>query len=163
TAPDEKTPGDATDEANEDDEPETAGAPEGPDGADGSDEAEGAIQADAPEKRSRNPPAGKPAPPDDGLRFRLEEHVTTLYCTVRTAGLGGAGEVDVRQGLTRRPLAPDEGSPSAARDRKRTAHPTRYALLAALTKAAAFLLPLLGLGALFSGILQPVREWVAER
>ena len=180
TAPDEKTPDDATDEANEDDEPETADAPEGPDGADGSDEAEGAIQADAPEKRSRNPPAGKPAPPDDGLRFRLEEHVTTLYCTVRrpdedgdpadaevitvrTAGLGGAGEVDVRQGLTRRPLAPDEGSPSAARDRKRTAHPTRYALLAALTKAAAFLLPLLGLGALFSGILQPVREWVAER
>src|SRR5699024_2345221 len=138
------------------------------------------IQADAPEKRSRNPPAGKPASPDDGLRFRLEEHVTTLYCTVRrpdedgdptdaeliterTAGLGGAGESDVRQVLTRRPPAPDGGRPSAAGDRKRTAHSTRYALLAALTKSAAFLLPLLGLGALFSGILQPVREWVAER
>src|SRR5690625_5864775 len=36
-------------------------------------------------------------------------------------------------------------------------------LLAALSKAAAYRLPLLGLGALFSGILQPVREWVAER
>lgn len=119
-----------------------------------------------------------PVLPDDGLQFRFEEHFTTLYCTVRrpdedgdlkdaevltvrTAGLGGAGEVDVRLGLTRRPLAPDAGSPSAVRDRKRTAHPTRYALLAAVTKAAAFLIPLLGLGALFSGILQPVREWVA--
>ena len=115
---------------------------------------------------------------DDDLRFRVEENFTVLYCTVRrpdedgdhadaeviavrTAGLGGAGEVDVRQGLTRRPLAPDQGSPSAVRDRKRTAHPTRYALLAAVTKAATFLIPLLGLGALFSGLLRPVREWVA--
>lgn len=153
------------------------------DGADGAEEAADADDDEAKEPgrdETRSPSAELPATPDDGLRFRLEEHFTTLYCTVRrpdedgdpadaevitvrTAGLGGAGEVDVRQGLTRRPLAPDEDSPSAARDRRRTAHPTPYALLAALTKAAAFLLPLLGLGALFSGILQPAREWVAER
>src|SRR5699024_2526307 len=119
------------------------------------------------------------SPPADGLRFRLEENFTVTYCTVRrpdedgdltdaeviavrTAGLGGAGEGDVRQGLTRRPLAPDEDSPSAARDRRRTAHPTRFALIAALTKAAAYLIPLLGLGALFSGVLEPVIAWIVR-
>ena len=118
--------------------------------------------------------------PDDGLRFRLEDGFSTLHCTVRrrseegeledaevitirTAGLGGAGEVEVRHGLRTTPLVPADGSPSAARDEKRTAHPTRYALIAALTKAATFLLPLLGIGALFSGLLDPVKEWIAER
>ena len=117
---------------------------------------------------------------DDGLRFRLEDGFSTLHCTVRrrseegdledaevitirTAGLGGAGEVEVRHGLRTTPLVPADGSPSAARDEKRTAHPTRYALIAALTKAATFLLPLLGIGALFSGLLDPVKEWIAER
>ncbi|MDN5688578.1 MAG: hypothetical protein L0G94_18145 [Brachybacterium sp.] len=117
---------------------------------------------------------------DDGLRFRLEESITVVHCTVRrpdaegdiadaevlsvrTAGLGGAGEVDVRHGLERTLLVPADDSPSAARDRKRTAHPTRYALIAALTRAAGFLLPLLGLGALFSGLLDPVKEWVGAQ
>lgn len=115
--------------------------------------------------------------PGDGLRFRLEENFTVLYCTVRrpdedgdpedaevievrTAGLGGAGEVDVRRGIGRTPLAPGDDSPSAVRDRKRTAHPTRYALVAAVAKAATFLIPLLGIGALLSGLLRPVRDWV---
>ncbi|WP_422115787.1 hypothetical protein [Brachybacterium sp. UNK5269] len=123
-----------------------------------------------------------PAEPDqdDGLRFRLEENFTVTYCTVRrpgedgtlrdaevlavrTGGLGGAGEVDVRHGLERWPLAPADGSPSAVRDAKRLAHPTRYAALAALTKTLGFLLPLLGLGALFAGLLDPVTEWIARR
>ena len=129
------------------------------------------------------------AAPDDGLQFGLDEGFSTLRCTVRrradgegsgregeggevedaevitirTAGLGGAGEVDVRHGLQTTPLVPAEGSPSAARDEKRTAHPTRYALVAALTKAATFLIPLLGLGALFSGLLDPVKEWIGDR
>ena len=129
------------------------------------------------------------AAPDDGLQFGLDEGFSTLRCTVRrradgegsgregeggevedaevitirTAGLGGAGEVDVRHGLQATPLVPAEGSPSAARDEKRTAHPTRYALVAALTKAATFLIPLLGLGALLSGLLDPVKEWIGER
>lgn len=113
----------------------------------------------------------------DGLQFRLEENFTVLYCTVRrpdddgdltdaevltvrTAGLGGAGEVDVRHGLERSLLVPADDSPSAARDVKRLAHPARYALVAALAKAAGFLIPLLGFGALFSGLLDPVKEWI---
>lgn len=114
----------------------------------------------------------------DGLRFRLRSGVREIACTVRrpqedgdhkeaevvtvrTAGLGGAGEVDVRSGFQVLPLAPDEGSPSAIRDRKRIAHPTRYALLAALSKGVTYLLPLLGLGALLSGLLDPVIAWIA--
>ena len=54
-------------------------------------------------------------------------------------------------------LVPTPGSPSALRDEKRTAKPTRYALLAALPKAAGYLIPLLGIGALFSGLLDPVK------
>ena len=128
-------------------------------------------------------PAVSPAGDDvagDGLRFRLEENVTVVHCTVRrpdadghladaevisvrTTGLGGAGEVDVRHGLERTLLVPADDSPSAVRDRKRTAHPTRYALVAALARAAGFLLPLLGLGALLSGLLDPVTEWLGAR
>ncbi|WP_193105968.1 hypothetical protein [Brachybacterium sp. FME24] len=120
--------------------------------------------------------AGNAAPADD-LQFRLEENFTVLYCTVRrpdddgdlhdaeviavrTAGLGGAGEVDVRHGLERSLLVPEDDSPSAVRDVKRLAHPARYALVAALAKAAGFLIPLLGFGALFSGLLDPVKEWI---
>lgn len=117
---------------------------------------------------------------DDGLRFRVEDGFTTLHCTVRrldedgeredaevltlrTAGLGGAGEAEVRHGFRTTVLVPAEGSPSAAREAKRIAHPTRYALIAAVTKSAKFLLPLLGFGALFSGLLDPVKEWVEAR
>ena len=117
---------------------------------------------------------------DDDLQFGLDEGFSTLRCTVRrrrvdgeikdcevltirTAGLGGAGEVEVRHGFRTTLLVPTEGSPSALRDEKRTAHPTRYALIAALAKAAKFLIPLLGLGALFSGLLDPVEEWIEAR
>ncbi|MEY8656821.1 hypothetical protein [Brachybacterium paraconglomeratum] len=117
---------------------------------------------------------------DDYLQFGLDEGFSTLRCTVRrrredgeikdceviairTAGLGGAGEAEVRHGFRTTPLVPTEGSPSALRDEKRTAHPTRYALIAALAKAAKFLIPLLGLGALFSGLLDPVEEWIEAR
>lgn len=117
---------------------------------------------------------------DDDLRFTVEEGFTTLRCTVRrpreddghkdaevisirTAGLGGAGEVEIRHGFQNTVLAPSDGSPSAARDAKRTAHPTRYALIAAFTRSARYLLPLLGLGALFSGLLDPLKEWVEAR
>lgn len=153
------------------------------------DDAEPSEQGEDADPSDREPdPSDEPAPDgpsddsvlDDGLRFRLEDGFSTLHCTVRrrseegeledaevitirTAGLGGAGEVEVRHGLRTTPLVPADGSPSAARDEKRTAHPTRYALIAALTKAATFLLPLLGIGALFSGLLDPVKEWIAER
>lgn len=117
---------------------------------------------------------------DDDLQFGLDEGFSTLRCTVRrrredgevkdcevltirTAGLGGAGEVEVRHGFRSSLLVPAEGSPSALRDEKRTAHPTRYALIAALAKAAKFLIPLLGLGALFGGLLDPVEEWIEAR
>ena len=117
---------------------------------------------------------------DDDLQFGLDQGFSTLRCTVRrrreggevkdcevltirTAGLGGAGEVEVRHGFRTTLLVPTEGSPSALRDEKRTAHPTRYALIAALAKAAKFLIPLLGLGALFSGLLDPVKEWIEAR
>ncbi|MGP5053509.1 hypothetical protein ACTXJ3_00105 [Brachybacterium paraconglomeratum] len=116
----------------------------------------------------------------DDLQFALDEGFSTLRCTVRrrrkdgevkdcevltirTAGLGGAGEVEVRHGFRTTLLVPTEGSPSALRDEKRTAHPTRYALIAALAKAAKFLIPLLGLGALFGGLLDPVEEWIEAR
>ncbi|WP_263312352.1 hypothetical protein [Brachybacterium atlanticum] len=116
----------------------------------------------------------------DDLQFGLDEGFSTLRCTVRrrrkdgevkdcevltirTAGLGGAGEVEVRHGFRTTLLVPTEGSPSALRDEKRTAHPTRYALIAALAKAAKFLIPLLGLGALFGGLLDPVEEWIEAR
>ena len=117
---------------------------------------------------------------DDDLQFGLDEGFSTLRCTVRrrredgeikdcevltirTAGLGGAGEVEVRHGFRTTLLVPTEVSPSALRDEKRTAHPTRYALIAALGKAAKFLIPLLGLGALFGGLLDPVKEWIEAR
>lgn len=157
------------------------------DGARPSDRCEGADPSDDAAHDEDEPPDA--AAPDDGLQFGLDEGFSTLRCTVRrladgedtegedsddevedgevitirTAGLGGAGEVDVRHGLRTTPLVPAEGSPSAARDEKRTAHPTRYALVAALTKAAKFLIPLLGLGALFSGLLDPVKEWIEDR
>lgn len=120
------------------------------------------------------------ARPVDGLRFHVDEGFTTLRCTVRrvreggelkdcevltirTTGLGGAGEVEVRHGFRTTVLVPAEGSPSAARDARRTAHPTRYAMVAALTGSARYLLPLLGLGALLSGLLDPLAEWVEAR
>lgn len=91
---------------------------------------------------------------DDG-ELRTEATVE-----VRTVGYGGTGEVDVRRGFEPTPLAPDPGSASAAREERRAAHPTRFALVAALMRAAGYLLPLLGIGLLLSGLLRPLREWV---
>lgn len=83
---------------------------------------------------------------------------------VRTRGVGGVGEVDVTDSndLHREPLVPDPGSASAAREERKAAHPVRFALVAAAVTAARFLVPLLGLGALFSWLLDPVSE-AAER
>src|SRR5699024_6418089 len=41
--------------------------------------------------------------------------------------------------------------------------PSGYALIRPVTKGAKYLLPLLGFGGLFSGLLDPVKEWVAAR
>src|SRR5699024_1054855 len=90
-------------------------------------------------------------------------HKEAEVITIRTAGLGGAGEGEVRHGFRRTVLVPAGGSPSAARGAERTAHPTRYALIAAFARSLRYLLPLLGLGALFSGLLDPLEEWIEAR
>ncbi|MBK0330983.1 hypothetical protein I8D64_06145 [Brachybacterium sp. MASK1Z-5] len=83
---------------------------------------------------------------------------------VRTTTLGGAGEVDVVRAdeLVGAPLVPAEGSPSAAREARKADHPVRFGLIAAGAQAARFLVPLLGLGALFSGLLDPVKRWIGR-
>lgn len=91
------------------------------------------------------------------------DHTDAEVISVHTAGLGGAGEVDVRHDLEKTLLVPAEDSPSAVRDEKRIAHPAKYAMLSALAKAAGFLIPLLGIGGLFGGLLDPVKEWVEAR
>src|SRR5699024_1077335 len=160
---------------------------DGRDGPAGGEDAADGDTADGGDTAGGNPADGDDlaggdgsADGEDDLRFTLEDGFTTLRCTVRrpredgshkeaevitirTAGLGGAGEVEVRHGFRRTVLVPAEGSPSAARDAKRTAHPTRYALIAALTRSMRYRLPLLGLGALFSGLLDPLEEWVEAR
>ncbi|MGY5766433.1 hypothetical protein ACXET9_14680 [Brachybacterium sp. DNPG3] len=92
-----------------------------------------------------------------------ERRVEAETVVVRTTGLGGAGEVDVELGLSTVPLAPADGSSSAERDRRRTEQPAKYALIAAATTAARYVIPVLGIGALFSGLLRPVREWAWRR
>lgn len=94
----------------------------------------------------------------DGSDYKDAEVIS-----VHTAGLGGAGEVDVRHGLDKTLLVPAADSPSAVRDEKRIAHPVKYAMLSALAKAAGFLIPLLGLSSLFSGLFDPIEEWVEAR
>ncbi|UEJ84376.1 hypothetical protein Bra3105_08745 [Brachybacterium halotolerans subsp. kimchii] len=83
---------------------------------------------------------------------------------VRTTTLGGAGEVDVVRAdeLVGAPLVPAEGSPSAAREARKADHPVRFGLIAAGAQAARFLVPLLGLGALLSGLLDPVKRWIGR-
>lgn len=85
---------------------------------------------------------------------------------VRTAGIGGKGEVDVLGGadptdISRTPLAPEKGSASREREQRRVAHPVRFALVSAGAAGVKFLVPLLGIGALLSGMLRPVREGIA--
>jgi hypothetical protein len=121
------------------------------------------------------------APTADGIELRWDDRFTGLRIRVerpqenggtadaelidiRTTALGGAGEVDVTTaaGIPGTPLAPEQESPSAARDERKTRHPLAYAALAALRSAARFLVPLLGIGALLGGILEPVRRWVED-
>lgn len=118
----------------------------------------------------------------DGLALKLEEgffrHTITVRrptakgrmkdrekILVRTTTLGGAGEVDVVRAdeAVGAPLVPSEGSSSAAREARRAEHPVRFGLIAAGAQAARFLLPLLGIGALLSGLLDPVLAWIDPR
>jgi hypothetical protein len=118
----------------------------------------------------------------DGLALKLEEgmfrHTITVRrptaqgrmkdsekIVVRTTTLGGAGEVDVVRAdeLVGAPLVPAEGTSSAAREARKAAHPVRFGLIAAGAQAARFVVPLLGLGALFSGLLDPVKRWLSRR
>lgn len=79
-----------------------------------------------------------------------------------TAALGGTGEVEVRSDLDVSPLLPEPGSRSEARDLKRTARPNTFALIAGLTTALRLIVPLLGLGALFAFITEPVKAWLSH-
>lgn len=102
--------------------------------------------------------------PDEDGQLRIAERIR-----ISTAGLGGKGEVEVLGSAERvggffpTPLAPDEGTASWGREQRKLAHPVRFALVRAMLTAAKFLIPLLGLGALFSGLLDPVTQWVADR
>ena len=135
---------------------------------------------EAAEKDSGADETGEEPLPADDLRFRVDDGFTTLRCTVlradedgehtdhevivvRTAGLGGAGEVEVTRGLRTDPLVPAEDSPSARREERRAAHPTRFATIAAIKQSLRYLVPLLGLGTLFSGLLDPILEWLGEK
>ncbi|MDO5662381.1 MAG: hypothetical protein Q4G40_06780 [Brachybacterium sp.] len=116
-------------------------------------------------------------PTADGIAVRLEEEFSRIRCIVRrptpegrmrdaeriivrTSGLGSAGEVDVtgEDALLGTHLTPETGSTSERRDARVTQHPVRYGLLAAAGASLRYLIPLLGIGALFSGLLRPVRE-----
>lgn len=89
------------------------------------------------------------------------EKVDREVISVNTTALGGAGEVEVRSDLAIAPLLPEVGSRSEARDLKRTARPSTFALVAGLTTALRLVVPLLGLGALFAFITEPVKAWLS--
>lgn len=86
---------------------------------------------------------------------REEIHVTS-------AAMGGAGEIEVRKDLDVVPLLPEAGSRSEARERRRAAHPERYALFSGLTMLVRLLLPLLGLGSLFAWLFDPIARWMTD-
>src|SRR5690625_872788 len=72
------------DQVDQADQAEQAEEAEQADQAEEADQVDQAEQAEEPDRdAARTPSDGSPAPPGDGLRFRLEEHFTTLYCTVR--------------------------------------------------------------------------------
>lgn len=81
---------------------------------------------------------------------------------VTSAVAGGAGEVEVRKDLDVVPLLPEGGSRSEARERRRVAHPERYALVSGATMLVRLLIPLLGLGALFAWLLEPIVRWMRD-
>jgi hypothetical protein len=140
------------------------------------------VPADRGEKKQAKASDASAVTTDDGVALRLEDGVTRQRCTVRrptttgemkdrevievrTAGLGGAGEADVRRAATSAgvALAPEDGSPSARRDARKLAHPVRSGLLAAAAAAAKVLVPLLGIGALIRLLLGGVGRWADER
>lgn len=124
---------------------------------------------------------GKASGETDGLAFTVRTGMSKTTYTVRRpdgegelkdaeqiivrTALRGKGEVDVADslGMRERPLVPEEGSASAAREARRAAHPLRFAIFAAAARAAGYLIPILGIGALFSGLLEPVVRWIGER
>jgi hypothetical protein len=90
---------------------------------------------------------------DGSMAMREEIHVTG-------AALGGAGEVEVRKALDVVPLLPEVGSRSETRDLRRVAHPERYAVVSEVTALIRLLVPLLGLGALFAWLFEPISRWM---
>lgn len=81
---------------------------------------------------------------------------------VTTSALGDAGEAEIHAGGDIVPLLPEAGSRSEARDLKRTAHPTGFALIAGLITIMRLVIPLLGLGALLSFLAEPVKAWLSR-
>lgn len=81
---------------------------------------------------------------------------------VTTSALGDAGEAEIHAGGDIVPLLSEAGSRSEARDLKRTAHPTGFALIAGLTTIMRLVIPLLGLGALLSFLAEPVKAWLSR-
>lgn len=103
------------------------------------------------------------------LKTRLKVHRRTEIGSmppreghVTSSARGGAGEAEVRKGLDVVPLLPEVGSRSESRERRRAAHPERYALVSGLTTLARLLLPLLGLGALLAWLLEPIARWMKD-
>lgn len=143
---------------------------------------DGVRHVPAEEKKAAKAERAEDVGTEDGLAVRWPDGLRTFRAVVRrptvqgemkdresivirTRGLGGTGEVDVRAsgGVTESPLAPEPGSPSAAREDRKALHPVRFALVAAAGTAAKYLIPLLGLGALFSGLLDPIEREVERR
>ncbi len=93
-----------------------------------------------------------------------DSRMRTATITARSIGFFGAGEADLTGPgfATPQPLIPEDGSLSAIREERRVAQPRRFAMAAALRESARYLLPLLGLGALLAGVLDPVEKKVEE-
>ena len=89
-------------------------------------------------------------------RWRLKKRV---YVT--SAAAGGAGEVEWEgPRCWCRCCLRTESFRSA--ERRRAAHPERYALVSGLTMLIRLLLPLLGLGTLFAWLFDPIMRWMTE-
>ncbi|PWH06298.1 hypothetical protein DEO23_04750 [Brachybacterium endophyticum] len=143
---------------------------------------DGVRHTPKPEKALATKDSAEDVTTEDGLAIRFDEglfrHRITVrrptekgrmkdgeQLVVRTALPGAAGEVDVvgAEELRGTPLVPEQGSTSAAREARKAEHPVRFGLIAAGAQAMRYLLPLLGIGALLSGLLDPVKRWIAER
>ncbi|UZD61149.1 hypothetical protein [Brevibacterium sp. JSBI002] len=92
---------------------------------------------------------------DGSMEDKEEIHVSSAFA-------GRAGEAEVRKNLDIVPLLPEAGSRSEVRERKRAAHPERYALASGLTRLVRLLIPFMGLGALFAWLFDPIAQWLKE-